>query len=480
MSVPATDMTDALGKATPPAMFTPPDSSALDKQIADERQVVKNEQQKAQEAEEKANQTREDAAKAFTEGAKAQEQAYSQPPTRQAVYQQSMQVAPIMAIMMAIGGKATRLSGQNMLGAMSGAMKGLNEGSEARFQDGMNKWQAEIEKAKARLDEQQKYYTLMLDAYQGRADQHQKAAAAAYRMTGDLLNDKQTQYGNSLDLFKLQRQLLDSAEQKRIEIAKLAETHRHNQATEGKGNFADVSGLLAALAAEGVSLPAGFRSKEQMRATLVGLKEKYPELSDDEIAKRVKDKQIDLQIEKTEATTAARKEASVGSAMEALNSKGGLYEQLDAAAQKVNFGDSKTKSQIRLGMQGKYVADPAIQYYVSKLQETRAELTQVFSRTGQPTDAVRAMANEALPETASYQELKEAMRSSREAADAVESGNARFIEKLKAGTPLKQALAESQEPPAFGTEQDAVAAAKAGKIKPGDRIVVNGVSGTWQ
>ena len=238
---------------------------------------------------------------------------------------------------------------------------------------------------------------------------------------------------------------------------------------------------------KGVSLPTGFRSKDQMRATLQGLIDRNPGKSPDEIAQLVKDGKLDMKVSETEAATGAKKEASVASAMEALNApptkenpKGGLYNQLDEAAKAVNFGDSKTATQIKLGMQGKYVADPKIQYYVSKLQETRAELTQVFSRTGQPTDAVRAMANEALPETASYAELKEAMRSSREAAAAVESGNARFLEKLKGGTPLKQALAESQSPASFGTEQEAAAAAKAGKLKPGDRIVLNGVPGTWQ
>lgn len=505
MSVPQDLMTDALGQATPPVLagggtsrpsgtpaplqFTPPDTSALDKQIADERQVVKDETTKAQQYDDKANDAREKAAQDFAAGSRAEDQAYSNVPTRQAIYQQSMQTAPLMAIMMAVGGKAAKLSGQNMLGAMSGAMQGLNEGSEARFQDAMTKWKAEIDKARARLDDQQKYNAMMLEAYAGRADAHQKAAAAAYRMTGDLISDKQQQYGNSLDLFKLQRQILDSADQKRIEIERLAETKRHNEATEGKGAIGgDVGALLAAMAEKGVSLPAG-RSKDQMRATLQGLMDRNPGKSPDEIAQLVKDGKLDMKVAETEATTGARKEASVASAMEALNApptkedpKGGLYYQLDGAAKRVNFGDSKTASNLRLAMQGQYVADPAIQYYVSKLQETRAELTQVFSRTGQPTDAVRAMAEEALPAAASYQELQEAIRSSREAADAVRAGNERFIERLKGGTPVKQALAEDRaaNPQTFGNEADAQTAARQGRIKPGDRIVVNGVPGTWQ
>lgn len=38
----------------------------------------------------------------------------------------------------------------------------------------------------------------------------------------------------------------------------------------------------------------------------------------------------------------------------------------------------------------------------------------------------------------------------------------------------------SNQMPTFGSEADAAAAAKAGKIKPGDRITINGQTGTWQ
>ena len=38
---------------------------------------------------------------------------------------------------------------------------------------------------------------------------------------------------------------------------------------------------------------------------------------------------------------------------------------------------------------------------------------------------------------------------------------------------------QSAEPLTFNSQNDALAARKAGKIKAGDRIVVNGVSGTW-
>lgn len=60
-------------------------------------------------------------------------------------------------------------------------------------------------------------------------------------------------------------------------------------------NFSDeASSLLASLAAQGVSLPAGLRSKEQQIATLNGLVKKYPDKSPDEIAGLIKTGQLDF------------------------------------------------------------------------------------------------------------------------------------------------------------------------------------------
>jgi hypothetical protein len=63
--------------------------------------------------------------------------------------------------------------------------------------------------------------------------------------------------------------------------------------------------LLAALAERGVSLPAGFRSKEQQLALLNSLRQRNPSLSPDEIAEKVKTGQIDLSAEKKRTQVAA-------------------------------------------------------------------------------------------------------------------------------------------------------------------------------
>ncbi len=71
------------------------------------------------------------------------------------------------------------------------------------------------------------------------------------------------------------------------------------------GGFAGGNGeLMAALAERGVSLPAGFRSKEQQIAMLDGLRKRNPSLTADEIADKIKSGQIDLNAERASGRAA--------------------------------------------------------------------------------------------------------------------------------------------------------------------------------
>lgn len=101
-----------------------------------------------------------------------------------------------------------------------------------------------------------------------------------------------------------------------------AETERHNQTMEGlaatKGadahkkaetahsQFEGINGdLMAAMAERGVSLPAGFRSKDQQVALLSSLIKRNPTLSVDQIAEKVESGQISLSNYKVEGRVAA-------------------------------------------------------------------------------------------------------------------------------------------------------------------------------
>ena len=85
-----------------------------------------------------------------------------------------------------------------------------------------------------------------------------------------------------------------SIEQQRLDMAKKV----------SEGFAGDKGDLLAALTLQGVSLPAGMRSKEQQIATLQGLLDRNPGMSPDEIASQVKSGKIDLAGQMKEQTTA--------------------------------------------------------------------------------------------------------------------------------------------------------------------------------
>lgn len=91
-----------------------------------------------------------------------------------------------------------------------------------------------------------------------------------------------------------------------IEQARLGiEQQRLDMAKKISEGFSGQKGeLLAALAEQGVSLPAGLRSKEQQMATLQGLIDRNPGMSPDEIASQVKSGKIDLAGQMKETTVA--------------------------------------------------------------------------------------------------------------------------------------------------------------------------------
>lgn len=69
--------------------------------------------------------------------------------------------------------------------------------------------------------------------------------------------------------------------------------------TEDEGN------LMAALAEHGVALPAGLRSKDQMKATFGSLLSRNPNMTPDDIAEKIATGQINLGAERKESQTAA-------------------------------------------------------------------------------------------------------------------------------------------------------------------------------
>lgn len=208
--------------------FQLPDTSAFDQQIADERKTAQTYEQKAVAMEEQAADAQMAEAQQIPNQMAAFDQLLKQYPTRDVAYGNAMHSAPILAIMTALGGKLTRLNGLEMLGATNGLMKGLNEGAESQFQESLSKWQAAYQRQKDLFEEQNRARQLMLSAYAGRSDAYQKAADAARRMTGDLLELKQDKIKNQIDLYKVQEQQMAQLERSREAWARIAEQRKRD------------------------------------------------------------------------------------------------------------------------------------------------------------------------------------------------------------------------------------------------------------
>jgi hypothetical protein len=409
--------------------YKPPDTSGLDTQIAQEKGIAQQSETALEAAE---------ADKAGLVGQMMQgqqsydqqvEQLFQKYPTEQVAYGTAMHVAPQIAILATLGGKAAGLSGQAMLGALTGMMTGLNQGAADQFQQSLEKWKQELQKVKDRHQEQMELYKVMLDAYQGRADAAQKARDFALTMTHDAIDQKEYQVKDSIDLFKARTQAITSVEKAQLMLDRIA----LQVSQSGQGQSPAVRQLDAALTADGVQIPGAGRGGQLYWQKLSDLVASNPDKSPQQLAEMAKSGALGMQAAKTETTTAARKEASIGAAQEALNSPGGLWDQVNAAAKKIDFGDAKFKNNLELAIQGKAVANKDIQRYVSTIMEARAELAQVFARNGQTTDAARRMAEEAIPLAASYEELQAAEQASKQGAQAVRAGNQAYMQQIQSG-----------------------------------------------
>jgi hypothetical protein len=80
---------------------------------------------------------------------------------------------------------------------------------------------------------------------------------------------------------------------------------RVKAATSGKSFTPEEADLMGALAERGVNLPAGLRSREQMKSTFASLLARNPGLSSMDIAEKIATGQINLGAERKESQTAA-------------------------------------------------------------------------------------------------------------------------------------------------------------------------------
>jgi hypothetical protein len=296
----------------------------------------------------------------------------------------------------------------------------------------------------------------------------------------------QDTFNNRLDIVKFENTVVDQERKRKEELAKIIETHRHNVAGEKSkgGNLSErAASILAEVTAEGIPLPTGSRSAQVLGAVFNAIADNHPDDSPEDIAHRIKNGEIDMKQLVTESTVVARREGNVSTALAAMTEKNGIFDQLDSVAKKLNFGDSKTISQIKLAFQGKAVANEDIQEYRNLIEDAKAEMAQVLTRSGQTTDMVRRSTEEMFPTDASYPELKRVMQRGVKVAKAIQSGNKAVMDSLKSGKSILEVepLVDSTTGgKIFSTEAEAKAAADRGDITIGDSITVAGQTGKWQ
>jgi hypothetical protein len=171
-----------------------------------------------------------------------------------------------------------------------------------------------------------------------------------------------------------------------------------------RGTFtAEAGDLLASLAAKGVSLPAGMRSKEQQISTINGLIRKFPGMTADEIADGVATGQINFGAAKKEITVAAGQAGKVSVAANELKTFGDQVLEASAAVPRGNFIPVGKLLQ----MADSSISDPALLRFKAKMQALNSAYDQLAARGG--TDAEKRAHIHELFQTAAGPEAVQAL-----------------------------------------------------------------------
>ena len=206
-----------------------------------------------------------------------------------------------------------------------------------------------------------------------------------------------------------------------------AETERHNQKMEEQGDrrvdqseerikitrekvqaakeaFGGENGnLMAAMAERGVSLPAGFRSKDQQIALLTSLRQRNPNLSVDQIADKIESGQIALQNYKVEGRTAAGIAGKVAYAENEITQTIPLVREASKALPRGEF--VPWNKLVQMGAAAD--SDPRLKKYKAYMTSLSNAYDLLAARGG--TDAEKRAHNRELFNTADSPEALEAM-----------------------------------------------------------------------
>lgn len=367
------------------------------------------------------------------------------PPTQTGNPLQRM--APLL-LLTAFGGKLTKLDANAMLGATMGTVNGYLQGNQEMYDRAQKQYEEAYQRFQEREKQRVEIEDRMREAYAERADAHQKALQMSYQLVGDEIAVDQDrlkamdQWRAAVDKVNETNDRLRNEQYDRRARLEMARRKDPQNAEKNPPMSERAQQIGVELAKLGVNLPTGTRSAGARAQLLNGLAKEAG--TPEQVAQGVRSGQIDMKVSMTEAAQVARREGNIEPSAIALTRPGGLYDQLISAAQKVDFGNSKTRSDVRIGLQKHVYANEDIQRYVTILEDTRADLTNVLARTGQATETVRAQAHNMFPDDMSLGELKTAVDASRKVTAAVRAGNNDVIEALKAGRSV-QSVADQMD-----------------------------------
>jgi hypothetical protein len=111
----------------------------------------------------------------------------------------AMDAAPLLIGLMALGGKAMKLHGSVMLGALNGAVGGMLKGNQQAFDDNMKKYLDAKQKILETYDLQQHYFDTVYKSMGDKIKNQQQAIQVARDLTNDQWNKdfKQQQLANT-------------------------------------------------------------------------------------------------------------------------------------------------------------------------------------------------------------------------------------------------------------------------------------------
>jgi hypothetical protein len=303
MSASDTDILQQLQSLKPTGMpsYTPPDTSALDSDIATQKQTAAGAESTMEAADIGKSNLAAQTAGQLEQGDAQMQALFQQYPARQVAYGAAMSAAPIVGLLAALGGKAAGISGQGMLGALGGMMEGLNAGAEDKYQEQLAKWKQELQTLKDRNAEQLEVYKVMLEAYSGRADAAQKARDFALAATKDDMSQKESEVKNSIELFKARVSATAQADK----ITLLMENAALKAKAEALGATPAAMQLDAALNDAGITLQGASRGTKAYFARLDNEMQQHPGEDAKSVAEHLRTAQIGTAEAKKEGATAA-------------------------------------------------------------------------------------------------------------------------------------------------------------------------------